>query len=305
MRIINSGKVTEDIYLLSNAILPAFLITGEKNILIDSGMTISAPFILEDMKSIPGINQEIHINLLTHSHFDHCGGTPFINRKYPEMLIGASPLVNDVMKKKNAVELIYTLNREAERDANIKSIFPDADISFTPFTVKLPLRENDVIKAGKGIEINVIETPGHTRDSISYYITPHRALFFGEAGGVPDADGYIFPQFTSNYEQYINSLKKLSSYEVDFLFLAHGGVLTGEDLKGYFKRAIDESIRFRERIISLLYENNMDIESVAMQIVKQDYNPEKITQAKKPYELNMIAMVRAIAKNIELNLHNL
>ncbi len=97
--------------------------------------------------------------LLTHGHFDHIGAAEEICRKYPAEVI--------------AGEKEDGLMRDPIR--NLSSQFGS---SFTAKATRL-VKDGDVIFL-LGMEIQVMETPGHTPGSVCYYIPDEEVLLSGD-----------------------------------------------------------------------------------------------------------------------------
>ncbi len=281
-------KLTEKIFAIGNVYFPLYLILGEKIAMIDAGVTVMGPIYKKDILFIAG-NRGIDLLLLTHSHFDHCGAIPYLRRNLPPFKIGASPVAKEVFKKEKAIEHIINLNKEVEQTAPPQK----EDISIDRIDVDMELKEGDVIELGEGIIIEVLETPGHTRCGLSFYIPSKKAIFFGEAGGVIEIDGTIRPQFLSSYKQYVNSIEKMMKLDIEIIGLAHGGALIGEEARNYLEKSLEETILFKERIIEYFKKYN-DREKVVEVIAEEDI--KNISQPKTPYILNLRASVSAVEK---------
>ncbi len=100
--------------------------------------------------------------LLTHTHFDHIYGLNDLREKCPRAKLYASTLAKDGMISEKLNGSLY------------KEI---------PFTINRPeytvLKDNDQISLWNDISMNVIETPGHDRDCLSFQIGKN--LFTGDA----------------------------------------------------------------------------------------------------------------------------
>ncbi len=291
------GRLSENIFCIGNNYFPAYLILGERIAMIDAGVTVVGPIYKKEIIALTE-NKGIDFLLLTHSHFDHCGAIPYLRRNLPSFKVCASSVAREVFMKEKAMEHIKALNKEIEDLAPPQK----ENISIDKIEVDVVLKEGDRIDMGKGIVIEVLETPGHTRCGLSFYIPSFKAIFFGEAGGVIEKDGVIRPQFLSSYNQYVNSIQKMMKLPVEIIGLAHGGALLGEPAKEFLEKSLKESLIFKDRIINY-FKKYKDREKVIETIAEEDF--KNVNQPKTPYILNLRASVSAIEKEFssEIFLH--
>ena len=291
MIIQSQGKIAEGLYAIGMPELPAFLMIGEQPTLFDAGMTFMGPRYLEGLKTYLGNENRLRFNFLTHSHFDHCGASPFLKRKISQLQIGAHRLAADTFKKPNAIALIRSLSQGYEKKNGHE------DTSFDSLDVDIIFEDGMEIDLGNGLDFRVITTPGHTRDSVSFFIPEFKALIPGEAVGVYDKNMTIHPEFLSSYNDYIASLEKLATLNLDILMMSHYFTLTGEDAKGYIAKSIERTKEFKVRIENDLHELSGDREAVVQRIFREDYEKTgAILQEKRPYLINLQAKVKTIAE---------
>ncbi|MGQ9618695.1 MAG: MBL fold metallo-hydrolase [Candidatus Aminicenantia bacterium] len=282
------GRITDRIHVIGNVYFPSYLIIGEKIAIIDAGVTVMGPIYKRDIITLTP-SKSIDFLFLTHSHFDHCGAIPYLRRNLPPFKVLASQVAKEVFQKEKAIEHIKTLNKEIEDIAPPQK----EDMSIDLIEVDIVLKEGDKIDLGEGIEIDVIETPGHTRCGLSFYISLQKAIFFGEAGGVIEKDGIIRPQFLSSFNQYVSSIEKMKKLQIEIIGLAHGGALIGKSAEEFLEKSLKETFLFKERIIDYLKKYS-DKEKVIELIAEEDF--KNISQPKTPYLLNLRASVSAIEK---------
>lgn len=211
------------------------------------------------------------------------------------MRIGASPAAAETFRRPNAIELIRNLSRPLEEKYG--DLIGEAEVTFQGLEIDLILDEGMEIDLGGGQICRVITTPGHTRDSLSFYIPALKAVVTGEAAGVFDRNFAIHPEFTSSYKDYMQSLNKLAALEIEILMMSHFFTLTGEDARGYIKKSIDKTKIFKERIENYLTDAHGDRKSVVQKIFKEDFEDTgAILQDVRPYLINLEAKVRVIAE---------
>lgn len=187
---INSGSLFDsNIYLL----------TGSRNILIDTGTGTNNGLIIKGIKDVLK-GKDLDIIILTHFHYDHIGGLRELMKEFgSEAMTGAgdAPYITSGDQK-------YTLS----------GIF-DGELGEAEVT---ELMENDVIDIGEH-RLRVINTPGHTCGGICLYDEVTHSLFSGDtvfANGVGRTD---FPSGSS--KELLASLRKLTDLDVKMLYPGH------------------------------------------------------------------------------------
>jgi len=296
MIIESKGKIGDGLFAVGVPELPAFLLTGITPALFDAGMTVMGPLYLKDIRALLGDETPLRYIFLTHAHFDHSGACPYLKRNIEGLQVGAHLLAAATFRKQNAVELIRSLSRDYE-DRHAAQTGKE-DISFDALQVDVLLEDGMDFDLGGGLGFRVVATPGHTRDSISFYIPKLRALITGEAIGVYDRNMTIHPEFLASYHDYLTSLEKLAGLEPDLLLMAHYFTLTGQDARGYIAKSIDRTKIFRKRIEDYLHDLHGNREAVAKRIFREDYEETgAILQEERPYLINLAAKVKAVAED--------
>jgi len=280
------GRIKSDFYCIGPPDVPVFLLDGKSPVIFEAGASSLFPYYREKLQGILGSRTPSYL-FLTHAHFDHCGSAGLLKKLYPDMAVCGSAAGAEIIKKPSALKLIAALNGDGGEDGS----------AFIPFEIERVLHDGELITAGDGLKIEIIATPGHTRDMLSYYIHGHRILIPSESVGVPTRNGYIFSEFLVDYDLYVDSLKRLAGYEVDYLMLAHGAYLTGDECRRYFSSAMAHTERFRDKIEGLLADYGDDIDAVMGAVKKEEYDPvDGGKQPEEAYLLNLRAKVNAIKK---------
>ena len=87
--------------------------------------------------------------------------------------------------------------------------------------------EGDSIDLGEGVEVRIIEMPGHSSCSIAAYVPSLKALFPSDAGASPEKGRRSFASGNEDFILYQKSLEKLRPLEVEIVCLARNGAFTG------------------------------------------------------------------------------
>jgi len=281
----STGHYRDGIFIFVDVEMPVYGIKGEKNYLVDAAFTFLAPRLLEDLEKTNFIPDYL---LLTHSHYDHIGAAPVLKKKFPSMKIVASEKTAEVLKKPKAIELIKSLEREAEEVFGASHTY-----DFEPFEVDIVVKEGHKID-----EFEVLETPGHTKCSVSFIFPDKKIIFVGDAAGVEEK-GYIRPQFLSSYSAYYSSLKKILKYSSYSLAMGHGGIFEENETEGFLLRALRRTEEFKEEIKELYLKEKNENE-VAEIIFKKEYEGLGLKQPREAYLINLNAMIKAVVRELNL-----
>ena len=232
--------------------------------------------------------------LFTHSHYDHVGGYTYV-REVGKHTTAAHPYFYEVMARERVVKFVEEMNRKEMAALGD----PDAEgYTFVPPREGLPLEDGQRLE-WEGGEIEVVYTPGHTKDSVSYYVLPERLMVVGEAAGVTNAEGtYILPQFLTSVIDYLNSLRRIREYDIEVLGLPHVRLIEG---RREVKRYLSLSEAATKRYVSLLreiYEGcGGEWECVRDRVMVEVYEKNRLNQPEYAFLANLKAQIRAIERD--------
>ena len=148
--------------------------------------------------------------LLTHAHFDHIGGIPGLIGKFPDLPV--------YVHEKDAPMIGQPLNQLPPEYPNTGSL--------------RGLRSLRGLKSVEGLEVEIIETPGHTPGGVCYYLPKDKLLLSGDtlfAGSVGRTD---LPG--GDMATLMASLKKLTALPDDTIVIPGHGMFTtiGDEKRG-------------------------------------------------------------------------
>jgi len=231
------GKIPRFVYV--------YLIYGERICLIDSGVVSSERIIFDYIKKTGRSPEDISLLVLTHSHPDH---------------IGAAQAVKKASGCKVAT---HTAERAWIEDVDVQARDRPVPGFHTlvggSVKVDCTLQDGDVLDLGKGLSLNVVHTPGHSKGSISLWLPEERALFSADA--VPISGD--LPIYEDIFES-AGSIKRLRRLPgIEFLLASWDDPRRGE--QAY--EIMDEGLRYLQRIhaaVLKIAEESRDLEPMEL-----------------------------------------
>jgi len=192
---------------------------GSEYALIDAGCGVEPEKIAERIEAAGFPMEKVTKLLLTHIHADHAAGAWYFHDKYA---------LEVVASKEGAPWLEQAdMEKTSLNPAKRAGVYP-ADFEFPACPVHTAVSEGDRVRVGE-LELNVLETPGHSRGHVSYLLERdgHRSLF---AGDVVFGGGKVVLQniWDCSIQDYAATVAKLSALRIDTLYAGHGAPLMTE-----------------------------------------------------------------------------
>ncbi|CUU49108.1 MBL fold metallo-hydrolase [Clostridium beijerinckii] len=199
----------------------ATLIWDDKNvILIDAGLPGQIENIREEVEKAGVSFDRINKIIITHHDLDHIGSLSSI-----------------VKNSKSEIEVLaHSGERPYIEGDKIGIKFTPERLSSMPDSMKETIKQlktkvNRIVKDEENLPycggIEVIYTPGHTPGHICLYLRKYKALVTGDAMNVVNNELIgPNPEYTFDMKQAMESLKKLTKYDIETVICYHGGVFT-------------------------------------------------------------------------------
>lgn len=293
-----TGEAAAGLHVIGSREVPCYLLDGEEPVLFDSGFAALGPAYLQDIQAVLGTQRRPQTLFITHVHFDHCGSAAFFQEHIAGLSIAASAKAAAIIQRPGAVKLIGELNQHvADQIGGWKPDFQPGP-PFAPFSIDRIVEDGQRIELAGGLTVEVIATPGHTWDFLSYYIPERKILIASEAVGCPDATGgNIVTEFLVDYQAYMDSMARLAGLEVQVLCPGHRMVFTGRDAADYIARSRESAKTFKARVDELLREEGGDQERVTARVKAEEWDPRPYPKQPEPaYLLNLRARVKHLAE---------
>jgi glyoxylase-like metal-dependent hydrolase (beta-lactamase superfamily II) len=269
MRFRKPGKIRDRLWFLGREESGVYFLEGDnESMIINGGMAYLVPDLLQQFREF-GIDEEgIKKLLILHAHFDHVGIVPFMKRRHPKMEIYASRRGLEILQMEKAIKTINEFSRSITKRMGKEEVYSLFDLEWRDDVAGKAVREGDRIDLG-GLEVSIIEIPGHSSCSIAAYIPEFKALFPTDGGGIP-LDETIVISGNSNYTQYQQSLEKLRGLEVEYYCADHYGYVVGEEAREFISKSIEMAGQQRAQIEEV-YRSTQDIDLAAQKLISIFY----------------------------------
>jgi hypothetical protein len=145
-----------------------------------------------------------------------------------------------------------------------------------------------------------VETPGHTRDSLCFFVPELELLILNETLGVLLPDGFMYPGFVSSYTDAVNSIHKCSRIPWKRLSLPHRSIAGEAETKEFFSRALETAKTCRDFIIGMI-ERKLS-ENEMMDLLYQKYGNTVASgfQPKNAFAANAKPMIANILRDLKI-----
>ncbi|MCL4421262.1 MAG: MBL fold metallo-hydrolase [Candidatus Thermoplasmatota archaeon] len=196
-------RISDNVQLIEGTMANCYYLKiNENNILVDSGTKSSAKKII---RFFEGLGISPNIVLITHDHPDHIGGLSMIFDRFKPKIYA------------NKIEIPTIQGKERMRTAGT---FMSKVVG--GLMKSMPVQDVFSIDELKIKDLSVVETPGHTAGSTSFFYEPERMIFVGDAVVVHNGELSINKQFTTDMNEAKKSEEKIRSYSPVTILPGHG-----------------------------------------------------------------------------------
>lgn len=285
-----------DLMVTDVRVLPGdsgFLIDdGKTSILFDTSFAFNGYQMAEKVKALLG-ERKLDYIFLSHSHYDHVVGAPYILKYYPEATVVAGEYAAKIFAKPTARAIMRDLDRKYAATCGIAEYEDLID----ELKVDITVNDGDTIKCGD-MTFTVVSLPGHTKDSIAFYLQEKKFLLGSETLGVYFGEDTYLPFFLVGYQMSLDSFERVKQMDIDYMLLPHYGVADKEETKRFLTNA-EWTFRDTAEKIVALYKAGGTVEE-ALQYYKDRFYKENVkpTYPVDAFQLNTSIMIELIRKEL-------
>ncbi|AGK60613.1 hypothetical protein Asulf_00593 [Archaeoglobus sulfaticallidus PM70-1] len=153
-------ELTKSIALYKVGLVDYYVVKGEEVVIFESDLSCSAERLLEELDVEPDYV------IVSHGHFDHVGGVAILE-VYLDVKIAAHPAVAELAGKEKVINSCGADDAELCRNYYKKEGVDELNVSV----------DLEVTERGQVGELEIMETPSHSKDCISVYPRRENAVF--------------------------------------------------------------------------------------------------------------------------------
>ena len=278
----------------------ALLLTGsEKTALHDTGMAYCGAGLVENIKRELG-GRPLDYVLLSHTHYDHAGGIPFLRQEWPELLVYGSAHGKAVLAKPGALALIRQLGNTAARTYTGEDALP---LAYDDALLRIDRVVGDgcVVSLGDR-HIRVLETKGHTNCSLSYFLEEDSVLFASESTGVLTEGRKMTPSILTGYHDAVASIEKCRAIGAKYIITPHYLLVDTEIAKDYWDIARAAAEELKELLLECLKQQLPEAEIIEKGKARYWVGKNKEEQPEEAFVTNMKAKINIIRREFAAEL---
>ncbi len=268
---VRPAEVAENIYMIDDQLYSiaefgsVYLIKEEKKALVDTGPSTSARVVLDGIRELGVMPEDIDYLIITHIHLDHGGGAGFLVKNMPKAQVvvhhrGAKHLINPSKLISSAL---------AAQGQVGESLIKETDVLPVEADRVQPVYDGDVIELGRQQVLRIIEAPGHAPHELCIYEGRNNGIFTGDAAGICVGENKVLvmvnapPSFDTDLS--VDTIKKLMGLRVSQIYFAHFGM--SNEVQQKLQVALDTLQAWDDIVAESVVENKLD--GVAERLVAQ------------------------------------
>ena len=263
------------------------IIGSEKTALMDCSMAYCGEALVGKIKKRLG-GRPLDYIFISHTHYDHIGAIPYLKKEWPNVVCIGAEHGKQVLDRPGALKVIKKLGNRA---AEMYSHGTVKDVSVEGLTIDKVVHDGDIIDLGDE-KIVVLETPGHTRCSLTFVLEPAGIMMAAESVGILNRRGICHPAVLQSFEDSINSIQKCREYNPKRIIISHYGIIPANYNKKVWD-VMENEIKIERHVIQEAWKNGMTEEEIfEMMTEKYWYDARAYEQPFDAFKINMLCTIR-------------
>lgn len=225
------------------------VIGAEKTAIFDTGMAWCGLNVIEKIKEAfqaQGTpDRGLDCVFLTHSHYDHLGALSLILAQWPDAVVYGAPHAKWVLSRPNAIKAMRKLNEGAAVLFNDGQM-PDYDDAL--MRIDAEVRQGDIVDLGD-CPVETIETPGHTKCSLSFFID-NELMIASESTGYTSKMGRVNATYIIGHRDALASIQRCEALAPTKIVSPHYGLLDEAATRLYWTKCWNATCYSRDFILA-------------------------------------------------------
>lgn len=250
-------EIIDRLWMLGTNLYPLYLLRGSRgDTLVEGGTGAMGPVLREQLAQLGIAADTVRQVIVTHAHPDHVMAVPLFREMFPQVSVIASARAAQTLQAEKAVGFFCKMDDMLTGALIQAGVVGEqhrrGPLAASTIAVDRVVRQGDTIEVDEGLALEVLETPGHSDCSLSFYDRARRILIISDATGYyhPEYDTW-WPNYFADYAAYLRSIERLAALDAEVLCLSHNGVIRGTDaVQDYFRRALAVTQAYHERIVA-------------------------------------------------------
>lgn len=265
-------RLTENVMQLGNRHFNYFIVGQKAGAVVECGVTggvLSFRKQWEQWQEKP----DIKYMLAMHAHFDHVCGIPALRQILPEAMVLGSQEGQKVLNNPKILEDFFIQDLCMSERLKREGIIAPGFQAYSEEKIILDriIGEGDEIELSGGLNLKIIDTPGHSPCSLAAYLPADQVMFLSDAAGFQISDEDIFPVFFQGYDVYIETIKRLMSFPTRVLGIPHESIWSSqEEIQAFYNRALNSAGQAFDNIRSML-DQGMDEDNIKAALFSHYY----------------------------------
>lgn len=249
-------EIAEGFWMLGTSEYPVFLAMDQnEGAIFEGGVGADGPVVKDQLTRLGIAADLVKQVVITHAHPDHVMAVPAFRAMFDVVIICASKPAAKTLTIEKAIgffaEIDGMLTESLIKSGSITEEHRPESLTENQIAVDRILADGDTITVG-GLKFDVLAMPGHSDCSLSFHESGAGFAIISDASGfyIPDHD-YWWPGYFTDYEAYLESMRRLADLDAKVVCLSHNGVIKGSDeVRAYFDDAIAATEAYHERILT-------------------------------------------------------
>jgi len=249
-------EIADGLWMLGTSEYPVFLAMDQnEGAIFEGGVGADGPVVKEQLTRLGIAADSVKQVIITHAHPDHVMAVPAFRAMFEGVIVCASKPAAKTLTIEKAIgffaKIDGILTESLIKAGSITEEHRPELLTENQITVDRILADGDTITVG-GLKFDVLAMPGHSDCSLSFHEPVAGFAIVSDATGfyIPDHD-YWWPGYFTDYEAYLESMRRLADLNAKVVCLSHNGVIKGSDeVRAYFDDAMAATEAYHERILT-------------------------------------------------------